>query len=619
MTRIKYAAFFLIALVFSQALPLLAQGFNANDAFNRGLILYRNKDYDQAKIQFLTLSARETDNPLQTAGLLMLSKTFLALKDNENALLYADQLISEFPKSSYTAFAHFVKACVLYDEKDTFSALSELTSAVEASQKQEFQYRCESAATELIGGGVQIKQLERLYKGRNWVKARPILSIWRAQLHHQNGESDKALDLINEFIESRPEQRYRVIAEKLKAQFEQNPTTRFRIGIVQPVSGFFSTEAKDFLRGMAFALKQRKNQSPKIELLLGDSKGTFAETVKTTIDLIDMDVDLIVGELEGDKSAMMAGLLYRTDIPLVIPITTDNQLTDLQSSIFQTNSSQEVRGAALAKYAVGTLHMKTFATLAPTDEYGNGLTDAFTNAVDRLGGTIVSQQWYSSGTTDFSRQLESIREAGFRYTVKDSLRALGRDVEMSRIDSLYSRMDRSVRFRSENREGLAKMTNIPMTAIDGIFLPMYEEDIPYIASQFALYNIKAGLLGGDYWYNLEELRKQQRYLEGIIFMSGYYFSETDLDYINFVRDFRTATSTSPGVMASYGYNVMNLLLNGIDGGQTMSSAITDYLSGEEEFQGLGTTISFRHRQRVNQYVNILQFLNGNIYKMNGAE
>mgnify|MGYP005848063005 CR=1 FL=1 len=609
-----------IALIVFACLPLdslSAQEFNAHDAFNKALILYRNRNYEQAKIQFLTLSARRSGNPRQTAALLMLTKTFYALHDYENALHYADQLINSYPESRYRAFAHAVKAAVFRNEGDSQNALSELVEAVEFAPKAELQNRCESAGTELVTSGMPIKAFERVYKSKERRKAAPILSIWRAQVYHQNGESNEALKIITDFLAANPDARYRNIAERQKTQFQQQPS-RFRLGLVLPVSGFFANEAKEFMSGMALALTQRKKRSPAVELLLGDSAGSPVETSRKTNELLDMGVQAVVGELESDKSAMVAGLVGRTNVPLIIPVSTDNGLTDDKPNVFQVNSSLQMRAEALARYAVENLGLRTFAALAPEDDYGRTLVEAFSKAVTEMGGIMVTQQWFHPDSTNFSLQFEAIREAGFRQSFRDSLLNIGHQGDATTVDEFYSRRDRNVRRRSEKREGLAKATGIPLTSIHGLFAPMYEEHIPFIASQYALYNLKSVLLSGEHCYNLELLRSQQQYLDGMVFSAGYSFSENDMDYANFVRDYREATSLEPTVMATYGYNLMNLLIEGIDDGAVTAAAMTHYLSNVDDFQGIGTVINIKNRMHVNQYVSILQFVGGNIYRMNSS-
>lgn len=605
---------FIIGILLVSA-PILAQNDNPNDVFNQGLILYRNGDYEQAKINFLTLVALEENNPKRSAGLFMLAKTFNQLKDYQKAEQYADRLIQDFPTSRYLAYAYFVKGDVNYELGHYSEAMSHFAYAIEFAPNASFLHTCEEQASKLVNAHISLNTLEALRKTYPWTQAKPMLTIWSARLYAKNGNATKARDTIQDFLSNNPPQRYKVIAETLLSKLPEQTEAKVRIGIVQPISGFFAKEAKDFLRGMAFALSQNQPEDVDIELLLGDSGGSMVETVKASRDLLNTQIEFVIGDLEGDKSAAIAGLVTPSNTPVIIPVSTENGITELGSNIFQVNNDIERRGSALASYAVETLQMKTFATLSPADEYGNAMTDAFTNSVDQLGGTIVSQQWYYPGTTDFSRQFQSIREAGFRLAFKDSLRLMGRDITLTKIDSLYQRFDRSTRRESDENEGLTEFTDLPVYSIDGIFLPIYEEDVPYVSSQLALSNIKAGLLGGDYWNNAEMLRKQQRYLDGIVFVAGLHFSETDLQYINFVRDFRIATSTTPGAMAVYGYNVMNLVVQAIEQGHTTGIDIANYLKTINNYKGLGTTISFDD-QNVNQFVNILQFLDGNIRQIN---
>ncbi len=600
------------------ATNIQAQNSDPEDLFNRGLILYRNGDYEQAKINFITLVAQDKNNPKLSSGLLMLAKTFYNLGDSRKAELYANRLIQEFPTSDYLSFAYFVKGNLNYERGNFYQSLENFTYAIEFAPSSNFLHKCEEAASKLVSTHISTYNLENLAQSYPWTQAEPMVTIWQARLYAKDGDAEQARTVVENFLEDNPSQRYTTIAKSLLNNMPEQTADKLRIGIIQPISGFFSNEAKDFLRGMAFALSRNRPEFLDIELLLGDSGSSMVETVKSSRDLLQTNIEFVIGDLEGSKSAAIAGLLSPYNTPLIVPVSTENGITELGDYIFQINNDTERRGTALARHAIETLQMKTFATLAPADEYGNSLTDAFTNSVDQLGGTIISQQWYYPGSTDFSRQFQSIREAGFRLAIKDTLNSRGRDATFTKIDSMYSQLDRSARYESDENEGLAKFTDIPVHSIDGIFLPIYEEDVPYIASQLALFNIKAGLLGGDYWNDAEMLRKQQRYLNGIVFVAGLHFSETDIDYINFIRDFRIATSTTPGAMAVYGYNVMNLILEAIGQGHLTGIEIANYLKNVENYQGLGTTISF-DEHNVNQFVNILQFIDGNIRQLNNVQ
>src|SRR5205814_5300173 len=68
------------------------------------------------------------------------------------------------------------------------------------------------------------------------------------------------------------------------------------------------------------------------------------------------------------------------------------------------------QGLVMAKFATNTLKIKNAAVLRDIkNDYSVGLADVFVENFKKLGGTIVADESYSEGDTDFSAQLTSIR------------------------------------------------------------------------------------------------------------------------------------------------------------------------------------------------------------------
>ena len=611
----KIIVFFLILIA---AFNLWSQT-DFQDLFNEGVIHYRNENFDQAKLKFLTIASQPQNNPNITSAYLMLAKTNEKLRNYQDALLYSEKLINEFPKSDYLAEAHFVSAIANYYMGSPANSLQSLAFAIESSNSTQLMQKCELYATQLVQNGIPINSLENVHDHTSWKKSEPLFLLWLARTNYKNGQKANGDKYIDSFLNKFPKHRYAEGAERLKATPIDEISQTVKIGILLPISGLFSAEATDLMRGMAFSLKNRKKSTPEIEIYLKDTKGSAVETVKSTLSLIDQDVNLVIGELESNKSSTVAGVMANSKIPLIIPIATENGLATISANIFQMNNDLETRGAQLAEYAFKNMGLRTFATLAPADEYGNALSDAFSNKIDELGGTILAQQWYYPGTPELKRQFDAIRESGIRYALRDSIAHMKLSVTPQRLDSLCRSIDRYVKRRSEDRTGVVESYNIPVTSIDGLFMPTYEEDIDIVAPQYALSNLSAKVLGGDYWNNGEVLRKQRSYLNGSIFIAGNYFPETDLVYRDFVNKFRQITSASPGVMAIYGYNVMNILIDAVDQGKTSSSEIIEFLENLGNYEGLGSEFTFSKEHHVNQAVNILQFQDGNIYNIESEE
>ena len=614
MSSLRYL-FLTIALFHTApAYQALAQTADAKSLFERGLILYRNGDIERARSNFQVLRSDPSAHSYRTIATLMLAKSAEFLGDFERTAELAASIINDEPDSRYIADAHYLLARIQVRKGQFYAAAQYLLRALETAQSEQLVERCDQLADRITGEEVGIRDLENLQRyassdiGTSW------LALWRARLHHRRGEGQARDSVLRGILASNPGSSLSAKARQLLAMPAPAAQQRIRVGVILPLTGFFASEASDLLRGMAVALENSENEE--IDLIIQDSKGTLIETVRSTRRLIENgDLTLCIGDLEGTSSAVAAGLLDEARIPLIIPIASDNGLAALGESVFQANSDLETRARVLARYALDVLGMKTFATLAPVDDYGHALTDAFTQRIDELGGTIIAQQWYYPGTQDFNRQFLAIREAGFRYAFRDSLRLAGIAPAPAKIDSIYRIIDRRVREESEEKTGLLKSLDIPVASIDGFFFPIYEEDIKFVAPQFALANIRARPMGGRFWANGDILRRQRNYINGALFVSGYFVPETDLKFREYQTLFRQLTFTSPGALSLYGYNVMKLLIDAVERGNVTRNSLVHYLHEVDAFSGIGGEIAFKGHGGVNSAVQLLQFQDGNIHRL----
>ena len=610
-TSIKMYLLFL--LVSTMAVFGQANDSNVEQLFETGVIQYRNQNYEQAFDTFQKITGTPEENPRKTIALLMGARSAYELQNYKLAENFAERLFRKYPQSKYLSDAYLVHANIQLKQGNQAEALMDLAYAVENSRNNEIRNKCEMAGLDIVRNGVSVEIMKNLYSHFNWTKARPIVMLWGALALHNNGQTKKAENLLDTMLKQNPGKRYENLAQNLFS--DSKKSTVVQIGVIQPLSGLFSKEAKDFIQGLAFAIHKNKDIQDRIDLIIKDTRGNTDRVVQATRELMDRDVSLIIGTLEGSQCATIAGLAGQSGIPIIVPVSTDNNLTGLGPRVFQANNTLSRRGEALADYAYNNLGLRSFAMLAPADDYGHSLTDAFTQKIDQLGGQIISQQWYYPGTQDLKRQFDAVRKAAFRYGFRDSIRTTSRRALPGQIDSLFNYHNMMSVRSSEDNEGLVANDDIPVRSIDGFFMPIYTEDIPYVIPQYALSNIKALPLGGNYWNDLDVLRNHKRYVDGAVFVSGFHFTESDPEYIKFVNDFRVTTSTTPGQMAGYGYNIMNLVIDAIENGYTQHDELVKYMKNVSGMSLLGGQITFKDHNRVNQSVNILQFKDGDIHKV----
>ncbi len=591
----------------------LAQDADTKKLFDQGVIYYQNRLYKDAFTTFKSIESMTAPNPLITSTYLMLAKTAIKVGEEEKAASYIKYLRSAYPESKYNAHGYYLMGQIDFGKQCYVNAFENFSKAREFSTDDELTNLATAACDTLLSLGIDHKTLLNLYSSYPWQKNKTAFELWTAESYIRNGDRESANLILNQILSTQKDSK---VIDKAQALKNLQYTPKLKIGVILPMSGYFSDEAKQLLRGMGLALEENKDVQNLIDLEIADSQGEQVGAVHTALDITQKDYSLLIGELEDNNSIAIAGLAARENIPIIVPVGTQNGVATIGDKTFQANNDLNTRGAALGEYAVNVLGMKTFATIAPADEYGHALTDAFTKKIDNLGGTIISQKWFYPGTTDLKRQLDAIREAGFRYAFRDSIEAMGLPVTQSRIDSIYNAMNEWAKDESTDNEGLIESTDIPVTSIDGFFLPVYEEELSIIAPQLALSNIVTTPLGGGYWLDKRLLRRQRNYLDGCVFVAGYYFSETDLRYKKFVNDYRLLTAASPGKLSVYGYNVMNLIIQAVREGNTTREEIVNFLDNVKDFDGIGGKITFYQSGHVNKAVNILQYKDGNISKIN---
>ena len=311
-----------------------------------------------------------------------------------------------------------------------------------------------------------------------------------------------------------------------------------------------------------------------------------------------------------DLTAAIGAVTQERGVVLLAPTATENDLTSIGSMIFQLNSSLRVRAEMFAEYAVSGLGAKRFAVLAPADEYGRSMKDSFVQAVGRFGGELLAEKWYFEETRDLGPQFKGIREAGIQRMIQDSLLVI---VPEEEFDDLYAEQPKQgdVLYVKQTIPELVDSTDLAVTCFDGLFLPVYGEDLPYVIPQLAFYNLQARVFGGGYWNDAEILEDHRQYIDGVVFLSDFYVDPSDFAYYRFRDEYRKATGKTPGKMDVFGYDAAKLLLSIVGAKSLPRQEVRDRLARVQNFEGIRGKVSF-NEERVNPFIRLLQYRGGRI-------
>jgi len=563
--------------------------------FQSALETYRSGDYRSALSAFESLANSNVLHQRMTAALLMTGKSLYHLERYSDATSYFDELIRRFPRSEYVDDAGYFRGGCDYQQGEYFKAARNFLWVIDWSPHPQLLEKSKRLARAIIFSELSMSEAQNLLRHAGGEQSAGVVTLGLAQKELLQGSSKRVVKLLEEYRSKYGENEFSDQIDQLLTEARGVQSLKF--GVVLPLTGLFSEEGLGILQGIKFAHSQSsgRTQIP-VQLLVRDSESNMITAIKATQNLINREhVRAIIGELESEVTAGVGALASVDNVPLVAPAATENQVASVGKAVYQLNSDLERKGEALAEYAFQQLGLRTFATLAPADGYGQQMTASFTSRIDELGGRIIAQSWFYGDGQDLSRQFKMIREAAFHYDSTD-------------VEKLIEEAEKAGEKLEEK--------DIPVLSIDAVFFPIYSEHIPYVAPQFALSNIQAQVLGGEYWDAGDLLQRSQiqPYVNGAIFVSDYFPQEDNPEFRDFRTQFRLQMKKTPERWEIFGYDAFQVLAQAINDGAKTSGELNSDLSTLQEFRGMKGEITFKGNNRVNSEVNFLQFVNGRIIK-----
>ncbi len=280
-----------------------------------------------------------------------------------------------------------------------------------------------------------------------------------------------------------------------------------------------------------------------VELLFEDTRTAPGEAVAGARRLVQQKVVAILGPGRSRDAIAVAGVAENARIPMISATSTHPDTTAGSSYAFRMSFTDTFQGAALGRFAFDKLGARSAAVLYDAaSAYNRNLATVFRQVFEAGGGEIVAFEIYTSGQTDFKRQLERIRDA-----------------------------DPQV-----------------------LFLPNYDEEVPLQARQARELGIGATLLGGDSWTLIDSA--DLPHLDGAFFGRHWHVdvAERRPAARRFLEAYRLAYGREPPGQAALTYDAIRLLLRVIHDTGDDPDKIQQALAGLEGYEGVTGTITYRN-------------------------
>lgn len=338
-----------------------------------------------------------------------------------------------------------------------------------------------------------------------------------------------------------------------------------RVGVMLPLSGALGAAGGRVYEGIQLALRHSLAKYPhlRIQLAIRDTKsaaGSAGDAAEVAAELIEKEKALaLIGPLITGAAEGAAQVANRQKTPMLTPFALRMHMRPDFPWVFRNSLTNRLQAQGVASYAIRYLGVRRFAVLYPAARDGIELTDAFTRAVENLGGEVVKTVSYPENATDFGAQM----------------RALG-----GMDDRRLNRLKRSLGINRNDPY------QIPLN-FEALFVPVRHQEAVLIAPQLFFYNMReVRLLGGSGWNDPRLLEHGERYVEGAVFVDGFFAGSAEPAVARFVNEFKNIFGRTPGIFSALGYDAAQIIFAAIANGAKTREDVRRYLASLRGFEGV---------------------------------
>ncbi|MBF0621058.1 MAG: penicillin-binding protein activator [Magnetococcales bacterium] len=288
--------------------------------------------------------------------------------------------------------------------------------------------------------------------------------------------------------------------------------TPLHVGLLLPLTSRYARLGQNLIQGALQALSDYRDVS--ITLRVEDTGGEPQSAQDAFHRLMDGDVDLIIGPLVHDAAQAVIPLARRQGIPL---IALNPHLELLQAGEVAPNEGVDSapvflnafhpthQAHVMARHAVQIAQRQRFAILAPDSDFGTLMTQAFTEKVESLGGSVVRVVRFPANTRDYSDSIKALAHLS-KESTKQRIRLVWKSPSLDPSDPTRPQQERDLE---------------PWVDFDALFLPVSAEQVRLIAPQASFFNIRmpdVAFLGVSLWNQPDKLLSEGTdYLQGAVF------------------------------------------------------------------------------------------------------
>lgn len=359
-----------------------------------------------------------------------------------------------------------------------------------------------------------------------------------------------------------------------------------KIGVNYELSGAVATYGQSSIDGVQLAIDEINAAGgvggKQIELVQMDNKSDAAEVVSVATRLMTEEgVVAVIGPATSGNFKAELPIAEENKIPVLSGSATANDVTvdykdgeivagTTKEYAFRICFSDSYQGVGMANYAFKKLGAQKVAVIQDkSSDYAEGLAASFIETFQSLGGTIVAQEAYTTGDTDFNAILTSLAGKDF----------------------------------------------------DAIWLPGYYQEVGLIIKQARALGIDVPVLGADGFDSpvLAELAGENA-LHDVYYSNHYSSLNEDETVTAFIEAFKEKYGKEPDAFNALGYDAAKLVCDAIErAGEATPEAIQQALASTADFKAVTGTLSIDENHNAQKALVVIRIEGGVAVSAENAE
>jgi branched-chain amino acid transport system substrate-binding protein len=186
----------------------------------------------------------------------------------------------------------------------------------------------------------------------------------------------------------------------------------WKIGVAGPMTGDQGKMGQDIQNGVKLAIAEWTAANPgnKVEIVVGDDQHDPKQAVAVANKFVNEGVTVVAGHFNSSCSIPASTIYHDASVVQITPASTNPTFTDRGLwNLFRVCGRDDQQGTVAAKY-ISDKRIKRVAVLHDKTTYGQGLADAFRNALKK--NHKIEAVFYggiTQGDKDFSAALTSVK------------------------------------------------------------------------------------------------------------------------------------------------------------------------------------------------------------------